>query len=129
MFGQMPLKYRILPQILSEGSPYHVGKNAPVCKINLPSLVVSHLDLSFLLRFNTNRVREVVMSRESISFIMIVIELQKCFVFDSYHTNIYQDNRQLPSSWCGFLAPECLLFISILLLNSDMTANNTTTRT
>ena len=84
----MPLKYQILPQILSEGSPYHVGKNAPVCKINLPSLVVSHLDLSFLLRFNTNRVREVVMSRESISFIMIVIELQKCFVFESYHIDI-----------------------------------------
>ena len=83
MFGQMPLKYQILPQILSEGSPYHVGKSTPVSKINMPSLLVSHLDLSFLLRFNTNRVREVVMSGEGISFIM-VIELQKCFVFDSY---------------------------------------------
>ena len=88
MFGQMPLKYQILPQILSEGSPYHVGNSTPVCKINLPSLLVSHLDLSFLLRFNTNRVREVVMSRESISFIMIVIELEKCFVIESYHINI-----------------------------------------
>ena len=115
MFGDMPLE---ISTFATDPAPYHVAKSTPVSKINLPSLLVSHLDLSFLLRFNTNRVREVVMSRKSISFIMIVIELQKCFVFESYHINIYQDNRQLPSSWCGFLAPECLPFISILLLNT-----------
>ena len=85
MFGQ------ILPKIstfATDPDPDHVAKSTPVCKINLPLLLVNHLDLSFLLRFNTNRVREVVMSGESISFIMIVIEVQKCFVFESYYTDI-----------------------------------------
>ena len=86
-FGQMPLKYQILPQILSEGSLITWGKVLLFVK-SIYQLLVSHLDLSFLLRFNTNRVREVVMRGESISFIMIVIELQKCFVFESYHIDI-----------------------------------------
>ena len=75
MFGQMPLEISTFAT-----DPDPVANSTPVCKINL---LVSHLDLSFLLRFNTNRVREVVMSRESISFIMVVIELKKCFVFES----------------------------------------------
>ena len=80
MIGQMPLE---ISTFATDPDPDHVGKSTPVSKINLPSLLVSYLDLSLLLRFHTNRVREVVMRGESISFIMIVIELQKCFVFDS----------------------------------------------
>ena len=77
-----PSKYQLLPQILI------LWQIVLLFVKSIYQLLVSHLDLSFLLRFNTNRVREVVMSRESISFIMIVIELQKCFVFESYHIDI-----------------------------------------
>ena len=46
MFGQIPLK---ISTFATDPDPDHVAKSTPVCKINLPLLLVNHLDLPYIL--------------------------------------------------------------------------------